>query len=300
MRPIAIIIIVFALIIAGLTAVLMNRFLTTQVAQPVPPPPKVIETAIEDVLVAAVDIAQGTVLKADDLRYAPWPVSSDNSRLIRRGSGDDPKAGFVGTILRRPLVAGEPLAADSVFRQDEAGVLAGLLSPGMRAISVPVTSTSGVNGFVLPNDRVDVLLDMDVRASQQNSEQSYNGGDIIRFATEVLISNVRVLAVDNALARPDSGASLSAKTVTLEVSPKDAEVLLTGAKMGELSLVLCSLAPGEAGDVAITGFTGDLQISRALQSFVRASPGVGDASAPAPGSVRINRRGVTSVERFAN
>jgi pilus assembly protein CpaB len=301
MRPIAIVLIVVATLIAGLAAALMNRFLSDQAAKPVAAS-KVAETTIDEVLVAAADIPAGVIIKNDDLRYVLWPVNDGNTRLVRRGSGDDPKAGFAGAIARRRLMAGEPMTAEVVFRQDEAGVLAGLLSPGMRAMSVPVTAVSGVNGFILPNDRVDVLLNMDLRAQSQGGEQSYHGGDIAHFSSEVVLGNVRVLAVDTQLGKAD-GPAVNAKTVTLEVSPRDAEALAAAEKMGDISLTLRSLAPGPAEDPPRAGYIGDVQVSQALRAFFGGLSNLGATAPPASSvtvEVRVNRAGATSVQRFPN
>jgi len=304
MRPIVIVLIVVALGIAGLTAAMIHRFLA------VPPPgpsqvQKAVEPTAEEVLVAAADIAPGAVVKAEDVRYQLWPTTTaDGGRLVRRGTADDPKSGFVGTVARRRLLAGEPLTPDAVFRQDESGVMAGLLSPGMRAVSVPVSATSGTAGFIMPNDRVDVLLNQDlttIAAAGGNQPLSY---DIARFSSEIVLSNVRVLAVDDKMVKPDSAATVSAKTVTLEVTPKDAELLVTALRMGEVTLALRSLAQGEGGEATTVGYTADIEVSRALQAAVgRLAARSQGSPRPLPKGgveIRINRGGAISVQGFSN
>jgi pilus assembly protein CpaB len=303
MRPVVIILIVVALGIAGLTAVLLSRYVADQRAQTVVVP-QVAGPATEDVLVAAVNIKTGTIIKAEDIRYEAWPSVALDGRFVRRGGTEDPKAGFVGAIARRGLMAGEPMTPQAVFRQDEAGVMAGLLSPGMRAVSIPVTPNNAVSGFILPNDRVDVLLNLDVRAASPDAEKAM-GGEMARYSTEVLLSDVRVVAIDDKLVRADAAANMTAKAVTLELSPKDAEIILTATRLGEINLVLRSLAPGAAGEAPPSGYTADVETSRALQSVLGGGAGAHHANKPAqPPSgdieVRINRAGSTSTQSFSN
>jgi len=302
MRPIVIILVAVALGIAGLTAVLLSRYVADQRAQTVVAP-QAAGPATEDVLVAAVDIKPGTIIKAEDIRYEAWPSVALDGRFVRRGAAEDPKAGFVGAIAKRAMMAGEPLSPQAVFRQDEAGMLAGLLSPGMRAVSIPVTPNNSVAGFILPNDHVDILLNLDVRAAAPNAEKSM-GGDMAHYATEVLLSDVRVIAVDDKLIRADVAANMMAKMMTLELSPKDAEIVLTATRLGELNLVLRSLAPGATGDAPPISYTADVETSRALQAALGMGGGRQPANAAAPPSgaieVRINRAGSTSTQSFSN
>ena len=304
MRPIVIVLVVVALGIAGITAVLVSRFVADQQVQSQAIPMQ-IGPPTEEVLVASVDIKAGALVKSEDLRYESWPTSAMDARFIRRGAGEDPKSAFIGTIARRPLLAGEPLSSQVVFRQDEAGVMAGLLSPGMRAVSLALTPTAGVAGFIQPNDHVDVFLNQDVKAMEMNGQELH--GDFQRLVTQVVLSDVRVLAIDEKLVRPDSSANLQGKDVTLEVSPKDAEILLTAVKMGEITLALRSLSPGEAGDAPSSGFTSDLEISRAFQSAVggamRGRSDLGKAAPRASGGtaeIRVNRAGSTTTQSFSN
>ncbi len=114
----------------------------------------------------------------------------------------------------------------------------------MRAVSIPVTSTSGVAGFVLPNDHVDILLNQDIHAATGQVADRPGRGDLLRFAAEAILSDVRVVAVDDKLAKPDAAANQQGKTVTVEVSAKDAETLVLATHMGELVLALRSVTAG--------------------------------------------------------
>lgn len=307
MRPIVLILLAVAMTIAGLTAFLVNSLLGDREAPPAAGP-QAAGPATEPVLVAAADLKPGAAVKAEDLRYETWPAAAIDARLVRRGGGEDPKGQFVGAILRRPVIAGEPMTSGVVFRPGDAGIMAGILAPGMRAVTVAVSPTTGVGGFVLPHDRVDIVLDQDVRNTAANALPGQGeplGGRIVRFASEVVLADLRVLAVDDKLAKPDAAANLPARTVTLEVTPKDAEILLAAAKLGELSLALRSLAAAEPPVAPGAGYTGDIDSSRALQAAVGVGgrstlPVPASASSGPPRAVRINRGGSTSIQSFVN
>ena len=301
MRPIIIILMALAVTIAGATAMLVSRLVdrpapvAVAVAPAAPPP--------EEVLVAAADIAPGSILKDSDLRFAPWPSEGLDERLVRKSVSPDAMADFIGSVARRPILAGEPLRALTVVKKGEGGVLAAILSPGMRAVSVPVTPTSDVAGFVQPEDRVDVLLIEDMKAAENEGQPLH--GDFQRQTTQVVLSDVRVLAVDDRLARSDSQsqqqqqqtANSNGRSVTFELSPKDAETLLTAQKMGEITLSLRSLARAETDETpaSVAGYTTDIEVSRSLQVEAGQSLRSGGAVA----MVKINRAGATSIQSFA-
>lgn len=303
MRPIAIVLIVAALAISGVTVFLAKRFLDGQSAQQAAAD-AMPSLAVEKVLVAARDIGQGQMIGPDDLRYEDWPKSAIEGRFVLRGAGDDPKAAFVGAIARRAIVAGEPFSAPTVFRQDESGLLAGIISPGMRAVSIVATPQNSVSGFATPGDHVDVVLAADFRKGHDDKSRM---DLMVKFGAEIIVRDARVVAVDQQLVRGKDPAMLG-KTVTLEVTPKDAEKLLTAGLMGQVSLILRSLAEGAPPDAE--AYTTDVMSSRVLSTII----GGGDAGggegaewnrAPAVSyggnrQVKINRAGVSSTQSFSN
>ncbi len=293
MRPIIIVLVLLAFGVATLTAVLFSRVLSrrpepAQVAAVAPPPA---DTA--EIIVAAHDLKTGDVLKAGDVRYVSWPAAALDARYVRREKDRDAMEGLVGAIARRPLFAGEPMTPEAVFRRNEAGVMAGILSPGMRAVSIPVTATSGVAGFVLPNDRVDILLNQDIHAATGQVDDHPGRGNLLRFATEAILSDVRVVAVDEKLSKPDAAANLAGKTVTVEVSAKDAETLVLAGRMGELVLALRSMTSDSAA--AARGYIGDVAASSALKAALR--PDI--IPSAARGTVRVDRGGAVTTQNFA-
>jgi pilus assembly protein CpaB len=291
MRPVAVILISVAVVSSASAALLAKRWLEAQV-----PRPAVAEVASVEVLVAARDIAVGTPLKASDLRYDKWPPSLAGAKYMVRKDGADPAAKLVGQVTRRGLAEGEPLNPQATFSSGNAGMMAGLLTPGMRAVSIAISNSSAVSGFITPGDTVDVVLAGDFR--KDNSGQGHSG-PLVRFAAETVLESVKVLAIDQTLSRGQDGGAIQGKTATLEVTPKQAEVLTAAAMMGQLSLVLRSVGTAEAppdGAPAAkpSPFTPDLEASRALKAVA------GGASAPhhggGGGGVSVNRGGQISTQ----
>jgi len=266
MRPVTIIMIVAALGIAALTAFLAKRFLSTQTAavqaQVVVAAPQQPQTS--QILVAARDLASGTVLKDGDMRWQGWPNEAIDRRfIVRAGSSDEARQVFAGAIVRQAFLAGEPIVSARVFRQESAGFMAGVLSPGMVTTSLAVTTTTGVAGFVLPGDRIDVILTAELKIDDREARTA----PVHRHTTETVLRNRRVLAVDQKV--DDLGTSAAtAKTVTLELTPKEAEVLALSTQMGHLTLALRSLMPGGPEDEE-KSFTSDLSVNTALGSMRR-------------------------------
>ena len=286
MRPIAVVLIVVAVIASGLAAFLAKHWMASSSR-------RAVETETVGVLVAGRDIAAGTVLGAGDLRLDKWPRSTVSPRLITATGAQSPIPGYVGKITRFALTEGEPVTADGVFKQDTAGVLAGMLEPGMRAVSIPITNSSAVSGFVTPGARVDVVLAADVARDEGKRLES---GPIVQYAAETILRDVRVLAIDQQIARGKDGPAMLGKTATLEVSPKQAEILTTAGMMGQLSLVLRSIARAPAKAVAkipslADPFTADTEVSKALEA-VHAG-----AFAPAPESPKGRRIPTVTVNR---
>ena len=288
MRPIAVILMVVALVASGLAAFLAKRWLTTSAERQ-----EAAAQAVE-VLVAARDVPAGLVLQAGDLRWDRWPLSLANPRLVTRTAGQDPAARFVGRTVRFGLTESEPLSDAAVFKP-EAGVLAGMLAPGMRAISIAITTPSGVSGFVMPGDRVDVVLGADVAREQGKRVES---GPVAQYASETILEDVRVLAIDQQIARGRDGAAILGKTATLEVTSKQGEVLTTAGMMGQLSLVLRGPGP-DSGPAARPGtFTPDTEVSKALEA-VRGSGTEGRSAIRHHGTaIRVNRGGSISTKSF--
>ncbi len=256
MRTAAVILIVAALGFAGLTFFLVQNYLDDQTAEVTDPATAV---AAVEVVVADRDLPAGSVIESSRVRWQAWPDDSvDDAYVVQRnGVGEGLIDNLVGSIVRRAIAAGEPITASKVFKRENAGFLSGMLRPGMRAISIKVTAASGAAGFILPGDRVDVVLTSEWR------EKSEQLGNIVRRFSETILYDVRVLAIDQSTNDVEENAQVS-ETATLEILPKQAEMVAVASSMGRLSLSLRSLTPGPGDTSYGDSFTSDREVSRAL------------------------------------
>lgn len=215
---------------AGLVAAVIAMNL---VRQP-PPQPVVVEgpapapTPATQVLVAAVDIPIGTTISADALVWRDWPASGVSDRFVVKDGSTDQMELAVGAIARATLYAGEPITDGKLIRTDQ-GYMAAILPPGMRAVATGISVLTSAGGFILPNDRVDVLM---VRESA---------------ATEVILSNIRVLAIDQTIEDKDGRKVVVGQTATLELTPRQAKILATAQPIAaRLMLALRSIADSQS------------------------------------------------------
>lgn len=240
------------------------------------------------VLVARNAIHTGQIVKPDDLRWQSWPEGSLAPTYIVEGKR--PMSDFVGAVARGSIAPGEPITEGKLVLAGTRGFMAAVLQPGTRAVSVPITATSAVSGFIYAGDRVDVLL-THVLQSLTSKEQ--------HTATETVLRNARVIAMDQRLDFAPGDKPDVAKTATLELTPKQSEIVTLAVKMGDLSLVLRSLqdpeekpeeaeenAPAEPGD----SFTHDSQVSRLIKPLPTAMP------ADQPRGVFVLRGGTRSKQ----
>ncbi len=189
------------------------------------------------VLTATTNLPMGARLRQDVLQWQEWPEDNVLPGMIVREQDENAMEELAKARVRVPLVANEPIMDSKIIRKGDGGLLSTLLRKGMRAIAVKVTVESGAGGFIMPNDRVDVLLTRSV------DDQTFS---------DVVLENVRVLAINQTSAadKTDKSAEAELRTATLEVTPLQAKVLARVQSLGELSLVLRGLAEREDGDLA--------------------------------------------------
>ena len=189
------------------------------------------------VLVAKRALTPGTIITADALGFQPWPEELVKDAYFIDGEADMNK--LLGTVVRFPITAGEPVTQGTLVAPGDRGFLAAALGPGMRAVTVPVSAMTGVAGFVFPGDRVDLVLTQEVE-----------GDGTPLKAAETVLRNLRVLATDQTTEQTtdDNGKTVvrAFRTVTLEVTPKIAEKIAVAQTIGTLSLALRSLADNDA------------------------------------------------------
>ncbi|MCO5090253.1 Flp pilus assembly protein CpaB [Bosea sp. (in: a-proteobacteria)] len=227
MSPARIIILVVALV-AGLGAALL-------VARPSPAPaPATVEAApTVPVLVAASDIPVGNTVSANDLRWLDWPLASVPDGIIRKDEAPEAETEIVGQVARFAILGAEPIRRERLIRTDGTGFLSAVLPSGKRAVAISTDSrgASTAGGFILPNDRVDVV-------STWRDESGRNGE---AFASETILHNIRVLAIGQNVQERNGEKVVVGETATLEIDPGQVEILVQAQKMGTLSLALRSL-----------------------------------------------------------
>ncbi|WP_404713978.1 Flp pilus assembly protein CpaB [Sphingomonas sp. MMS24-J13] len=219
---------VFAIVCAFLARSMFSGSNPAAAAAPAAP-------AGPEVLVATRTLPTGTIIGADSYRFQPWPKDLiDNAYYLKSGQ---PPQNLTGTVVRYPITAGQPITQGALIRPSDRGFLAAALTPGMRAITIPVSPLSGVGGFVFPGDRVDLLLTQTVTGG--------GDGQPLKVA-ETIVRNVRVLATDQKTDKPtdDKGKTIvtAFSNVTLEVTPKLSEKIAVAQTIGALSLSLRSIA----------------------------------------------------------
>lgn len=237
MKPARIILLVVALVAGGLAAFLVTRGSSRPVQQVVET--QTIQEARTQVLVAKAPIGMGERLGPALLEWQDWPEGAVRPEYVTISAMPEAPTQLTDAIARFEFFPGEPIREAKLVRADQ-GYLSAVLSEGMRGVSVSVTAASSAGGFVVPNDRVDVVLTTQTAAGQHS---------------EVLLSNVRVLAIGKRLGEmgtsgggedPSAPAPTpetfdSSTIATLELSPAQAETLINASTRGQLTLTLRSV-----------------------------------------------------------
>ena len=265
MGPVRILVLIVAAVAAiGLAFLVRGAFAPKQA----PAPASVVAAAppgkpMAQVLTAKRDLVIGTRLTAADMGWTAWPVDALNPAFITDGAapiaagteattgekiakttgaitssvigGVGPMAQFEGAIVREPMLTGEPIIQRKVVRGGEGGYLSVVLTPGRRAVAVPINVESGAGGFILPGDRVDVLQSREVTSPTAAMTAMANKNS---FVADTVLSNIRVLAIDQNIEAPKAAKSIVGATATLEVTPADAELLMRAKAQGTLFLSL--------------------------------------------------------------
>jgi pilus assembly protein CpaB len=347
MRPSVIMLAVVALVLAGAAAFLVKVFLERQ-SQPVVVQEEKVK-GIVNVLVASRMINPGEVLSPKDVTWAEWPKALVNERLIEESEfvlpsasvpptqvgmvvrfeeGDDAannaegtteqsaksstpaETTIVGAVARRRILANEPISPDQLIQRGDRSIGSAVVSPGMRAVSIPINATSASGGFIAPGDFVDVILSMEHQIKVLDGAGNAlpdgtpallpDGDELVKVSTETVLRNVKVLAIDQKLGRnAEEGPADVGKTATLEVSLADTEKLLTASKLGSLTLVLRSMIVEQEPQDEVDAFedpfnfTTDVATSRAVSAIHTTSSLYGARSV---GGVRVNRGGAISQE----
>jgi pilus assembly protein CpaB len=238
MKPARIAVLAIAIAAAGGSALLARGMVSDRDQPTADAAPRTFDTV--DVLVAAKEVTLGQVVGTPDLKWQAWPREAAGAGFVRRDQQPGASEEFKGAIARVSMLSGEPINDVKLVRSDRAGFMSAILPKGMRAISIKISPETGAGGFILPNDRVDVIL-----TRREKDDQELGGRE--RYLSDTVLSNVRVLAIDQQVAEKDGNKVVVGKTATLELMPDQAESLVLAQSMGDLSLALRSLRDSDAG-----------------------------------------------------
>ena len=224
------VVLTIALSAGGVAAYLASGY--DRKSQPAEPAAAQLQTV--DVLVAGSDIGLGQTVTPENLQWQSWPAATASNNFIRRGERPDATSQIAGSIARAPFIAGEPIREQKLVKANGSGFMAAILPTGMRAVSTEISPETGAGGFILPNDRVDVLL-----SKREKNADRPGAPDVVN--SEIILANIRVLAIDQAPKEKDGQNTVVGKTVTLELRPEQAETLARARQSGTLSLALRSI-----------------------------------------------------------
>jgi pilus assembly protein CpaB len=234
MKTARLVVLGIAVVAGGGAALLARRSDTPPPAAPAP----VVAIDTVDVLVAKKDVNIGQVIQAPDMGWLAWPAASASPLYVRRTDRPDAIEQLAGAIARVPIANGEPVRESKLIKAKGSGYMAAILPEGMRAVSTEISPETGAGGFILPNDRVDVIL------SRRDKEAERLTG-VESMVAETLLTDVPVLAIDQTIEEKNGQKVVVGKTATLELTSRQTEMLAMGRLMGTLSLALRSLVDSD-------------------------------------------------------
>ncbi|HUZ91867.1 MAG TPA: Flp pilus assembly protein CpaB [Methylocella sp.] len=224
---------------AGIGAAILASGSKPREKMAAPPPP--LATLTDDVLVAAKELNFGAVVEEADLRWEPWPKDRIPEGLIRKSASPRGDADLKGAIVRSNFAAGEPLRRERLVMGPHSGFLAAVLPSGRRAVAINIDAqgSSTAGGFILPNDRVDVI-------NTFHDEDAARKGINNSFVSQIILTNIRVLAIGQNIQEKNADRVITGANATLELTPAQAETIVLAQRTGQLSLILRSMIDANA------------------------------------------------------
>jgi pilus assembly protein CpaB len=217
----------------------------------------------EQILATTMPLPAGTLLRAQDVTWIP-ATQTESDEVVRPNTAtleakpeldDQTRASVYGAVLRHPLILGEPIRRGAFVKPGDRDFLQVVLSPGARAIAVPVSTGGASTGLLQPGDRVDVILTQNFK---NDSAQDLKNTPLTRRSVgETIVDNLRVLAIDAPDTKPNGGVAVNpangnfGRTVTLEVTPDQVEQINVAAELGKLSVALRSVTGPQSGSTTL-------------------------------------------------
>jgi pilus assembly protein CpaB len=213
--------------------------------------------AMTEVLVANAEIPIGMHVTTEQLRWQRWPKDAVSDLMITKASAPDAMNEVAGSIARGQTLLGEPVRRDKMIKGANGGFLSAVLPTGKRAVAINIVANGGrsAGGFILPNDRVDVM-----KTGRDEDATRARGADVL--VAETLLRNIRVLAIGQNIQERNGEKVVVGETATLELDPKQSEVIALAQRTGEVSLVLRSLADANVVDEPVKSDDASLTIVR--------------------------------------
>ncbi len=244
MSPMRIIILAVAAIAAVLAAFLVRNMASAP--EPLTATETVeriveVEVSQQKVLVAMNDLRAGSLITPDVLRWADWPEATINPGYFTQEVAPDAMETISGSVVRVATYADEPILPQKIVQKGETGFMAALLKPGFRAAAVEISPESASAGFILPDDRVDVILTQEIEFTNGETLEE-------RTVTSTILENVRILAIDQSFGDMDGIPTLTGSTATMELTSRQAELMALAARSGTVSLTLRSVADVDFND----------------------------------------------------
>jgi pilus assembly protein CpaB len=249
---------VIALAVAGVAGLGAAYFISGLVTPPPPPTTQEVQVNTTEVLVASADISIGQTVNDGSFKWQLWPTdAAARGYITKDNGGETKKRELAGSIARSPLLAGEPITTSKLIKAGQGGVLAAILPQGMRAISTKIKAETAAGSLILPNDHVDVILIRRLRGK--------NG--IEEVVSDTLFRNVRVIAIGQQIETKEGkkSAEAGASTATLELTPRQSEMMALANSMGEITLSLRSVADLSSDPAASGGIDFNKQRGSAVR-----------------------------------
>jgi pilus assembly protein CpaB len=238
-------------LIAGIIAAFLALKLTSA-------PPATQEANLEakvdtvQILVTTRDLPMGSTISSDAVQWQDWPRTAASGNFILRSQAPDGINKVAGALARSTFYAGEPISEAKLIRTDR-GFMSAILPSGERAVATKIAADTSAGGFILPNDRVDVIM----TRQMPGTADTPGGTAAPEFQTETILHNIRVLAIDQTIEDKNGQKVVVGQTATLELTPRQAEILTVAQEMSQrLTLALRSIAdanvkPGDASGDAV-------------------------------------------------
>lgn len=249
---------ILAISVSGAAALIAFYFASSFVPKPVEAPVQTTQVDSVQVLVAGADISVGQIVNEGNFRWVAWPKeAAARGYITQEAGGDKRRRELSGSVARSALLAGEPITPQKLIKAGQGGVLAAILPGGMRAISTKIDPKTAAGSLILPNDHVDVILIRRLR-SKVGAEE---------VVSDTLFRNVRVIAIGQQIETKEGkkAADGAATTATLELTPRQTEMMALANAMGEITLSLRSIADLSTDPAA----SGGLDFNKQRGSAVR-------------------------------